>query len=367
MKLGFLGGGQLARMMILEAQPLGLECHVFCGSKNDPAAQVCAHWHSGDFTDSSDLLSFVNKMDLVTFESEFVPVKALLEIEKKQTEKIFPRPSIMGKIQNRQSQKQLLIDYKIPTAPYVLVKTAGDLDKAWDKLQGSFVLKTCYGGYDGYGTHFGKKFSDLGKLAPLVANSDHGFIAEKWIPFKRELAVMLFRNKGGEHIAFPLVQSYQVQGTCDLVAGPMKHPQFDKIRKKLFTMMDQIDYVGALGIEFFDTGKELLVNELAPRVHNSGHYSQNALLDSQFCLHLKAGLGHRLMKPRQLSKAFVMANILGTSDQDLTLPTHIQGKIHLYGKRDNRPRRKMGHVNYIGDNIKKLISIAIKERKLFQP
>lgn len=130
--------------------------------------------------------------------------------------------------------------------------------------------------------------------------------------------------------------------------------------------MNEIGYVGALGIEFFDTGKELLVNELAPRVHNSGHYSQEALKESQFLLHVKAGLDFALAKPDILDKAFVMTNLIGSHNKPLQIPFSIEGKIHLYGKSENRPRRKMGHVNYTGKNAKTLLSKALKERKLFQ-
>jgi 5-(carboxyamino)imidazole ribonucleotide synthase len=366
LKIGFLGGGQLARMLILEAHPLSLESHVYCLAKSEPAAQVTSHWHSGSLADSEALVKFVKEMDLVTFESEFFPAKLLAEIDHKNPGKIFPRPSIMQIIQNRQSQKDLLLEAKIPTAKYVNVQTTADLDKAWNDLGGSFVLKKCYGGYDGYGTYFARNFSDLGELSSVVANSDTAFIAEKMISFKRELAIIFVRNTRGQIINLPLVESKQTNGRCDYVLGPSKHPQLIKVQKKITGMMKKMDYVGALAFEFFDTGQELLVNEMAPRVHNSGHYSQDALSESQFLLHLKAGLGHSLNKPKLLSKNFVMVNILGGNDQPLKLPENLQGSLHLYGKTENRLNRKMGHLNYIGDSSKKLLQQAFKERKLFQ-
>lgn len=232
-KIGFLGGGQLARMMIQEAQSLGLECHVFCASKQDPAAQVTAHWTPGNITDVKALTAFVEKMDLVTFESEFVPALALEQFSAKIRGKIFPKPSIMREMQNRKSQKELLLKYQIPTAPFVLVNTPKDLDHAWKDLKGSFVLKTCYGGYDGYGTFFARNFSDLGKLATTVTNSEQGFIAEKMISFKRELAVIFVRNQSGKTISLPLVESKQEQGACDYVIGPTGHKSFPKTQKKI--------------------------------------------------------------------------------------------------------------------------------------
>ena len=179
------------------------------------------------------------------------------------------------------------------------------------------------------------------------------------------MAAIFVRNLQGQVINLPLVESKQTEGRCDYVMGPTKHSQFEKMQKKISGMMKKIDYVGALGVEFFDSGKELIVNELAPRVHNSGHYSQNALLENQFLLHLKAGLGNSLKQPKILSKNFVMVNLLGTSENPMSLPENIEGSLHLYGKKENRLNRKMGHINYLGDDSKKLLLKALKERKLF--
>ncbi|MEZ0391544.1 MAG: 5-(carboxyamino)imidazole ribonucleotide synthase [Pseudobdellovibrionaceae bacterium] len=364
--IGFLGGGQLARMMALEAHLLGYEPHVYSTLESDPAAQVTAHHHKGNLQDINSLQAFAEKVDHLTFESEFVPSEILSELEKKFSDKIFPKPSIMRKLQIRISQKQTLQKFKVPTAEFLEISKPEDLRAAWHQLKGAFVLKTNFGGYDGYGTFFAKKESDLKALEEKLKVSSQGFLAEKWIPFRREVAAILVRNSKGQTLALPLVQTQQTQGRCDWVQGPITHRRWPVLQKRLFQMMKSLDYVGALGVEMFDTGPELLVNELAPRVHNSGHYSQDALAESQFLLHLKAGLGLPLSKVQSLSPQFVMTNLLGESSQPLMVPKNLSGHLHLYGKQENRPGRKMGHVNYLGPKGPALLKKALKERKGFR-
>lgn len=365
-KIGFLGGGQLARMMILEAHRLGHETHVLTASNADPAAQVTSHCTIGNLQDIKTLEAFVHKMDLVTFESEFAPAETLAALEKSGTTRIFPKPEIMRRLQNRLSQKQTLQKFKIPSADFVSVFNTADLQKAWDQLKGAFVLKKNFGGYDGYGTFFAKKISDLSSLEEKLKTESQGFIAEKMIPFQRELAAIFVRNQNGQNICLPLVETRQTQGRCDWARGPIAHRQWASMQKKIFKMMKGLNYVGALGVEMFDTGRELLVNELAPRVHNSGHYSQDALLENQFALHLQAGLGEDLNPVRILAPQFVMTNLLGESSNELIPPKSMKGALHLYGKTENRPGRKMGHVNYLGPKGPALLTAALKERKKFQ-
>lgn len=371
MKIGILGGGQLARMMALEAHRLGYEPHIFSSSALDPAAQVTKYWQHGNLQDSKALDAFVESMDYVTFESEFVPTEILKTWEKsweiKNPKKIFPHPSVMKTLQNRTTQKQTLVTHKIPTSPFLEIHKTADLETVIQTLGPQFVLKTTFGGYDGYGTFFAKGPSDLTKISDQMNNSTQSFIAEKWVSFKKEIAVMLVRTASGKCFSLPLVETKQTTGRCDWVRGPIQHKAYPTLEKKLFKMLKALDYVGVMGVEMFDTGKEILVNELAPRVHNSGHYSQDALSQSQFALHLRAGLDHDLSSPKQIGKEFVMVNLLGQSDKALKVPEKLSGTLHLYGKADNRPGRKMGHVNYVSlKKIPKLVEFALKERKGFQ-
>lgn len=365
-KIGFLGGGQLARMMILEAHRLGLEPHVLAGSSDEPAAQVTAKITIGKLQDIKALEDFAQKVDLLTFESEFAPVEALNWLAERHPDKVFPKPQIMKLLQNRQSQKQVLQKFKIPTAEFLSVSSPAELHQAWELLQGPFVLKKNFGGYDGYGTFFAKKSSDLNNLEEKLKTESQGFIAEKMIAFKREVAAIFVRNQKGKTLCLPLVETHQTGGRCDWVRGPLTHPRWPALQKKIFQMMKSLGYVGALGVEIFDTGRELWVNELAPRVHNSGHYSQDALIESQFALHVKAGLGEDLNPVQVLAPQFVMTNLLGASSSELIPPAQLKGSLHLYGKTENRPGRKMGHVNYLGAKGPALLKSALKERKKFQ-
>ncbi len=365
-KIGFLGGGQLARMMALETLRMGHEAHILAAAASEPAAQATSKTTIGKLSDIKALESFLQKVDLITFESEFAPPAALDWLEKNAADRVFPKPAIMRLLQNRLSQKQTLEKFGIPTAAFLPVRSEAELLQAFDELSGAFVLKKNFGGYDGYGTFFVKKKPDLGHLKEKLQNEPEGFIAEKMIRFKRECAAIFVRSQSGQVIALPLVETFQSHGKCDWVRGPITHPKWKTLQKKIFQMMKGLGYVGALGVEMFDTGAELWVNELAPRVHNSGHYSQDALLEDQFSLHVMAGLGEKLQSPKILAAQFVMTNLLGESANALTPPAELSGRLHLYGKSENRPGRKMGHVNYLGPKGPALLKQALKERKKFQ-
>jgi 5-(carboxyamino)imidazole ribonucleotide synthase len=362
-KIGFLGDGQLARMMVLEAHRLGLEPHVLTENPHSPAAQTTCQAYFGKLQDIKALQAFAEKVDYLTFESEFVPASALSALESLPAVKVFPKISTMKTLQNRLSQKQMLEKFKIPTAPFFPVIDPSDLEPLWQAFDGPFVIKKNFGGYDGYGTFFARKISDLKDLAETLKPEAQGYLAEKMIPFQRELAAILIRSQKGQTLALPLVETKQLDGKCDWVQGPIRHARWPALSKKLFRMMKALDYVGCLGVEMFDEGPRLWINELAPRVHNSGHYSQDALLESQFSLHLLAGLGAKLPPIHVLSPHFVMANLIGGDGEGRQ--GILSGKLHLYGKIEARPGRKMGHINYLGAKGSNLLSLALKERKKF--
>ena len=254
--IGILGGGQLARMLALEAAPLGLRCAILSQHRDDPAAQVSGAWHCGDPTSPSDVLTFCQKVNLLTFESEFVPAEILRQLDRTKL-KVFPSPRLMMHLQNRHSQKQLLVEHKIPTAKFLAVSTAKDLDQALNTLGLPLVLKQCHGGYDGNGTFHLKTEKDV---ATFLARLDQDFIAESWVPFQRELAVTLVRSKDGSLVTFPLVESKQTDNRCDWVYGPIKHKLALPLIRRLRRFLVKIDYVGSISFELFDLGDKLLVN-----------------------------------------------------------------------------------------------------------
>lgn len=369
LRLGILGGGQLAQMLAQSAQRLGHKVHILCESKQEPACQVTPNWHSGSPNSQKDLETFFKCVDLVTFESEFYSTDVINQSLKKSRTTLFPSPQVMKRLQDRAHQKNLLDEYRIPTAEYVVIHSANDLIASFNMFK-KMVLKKRIGGYDGYGTYILDSHKSLKEFLSSVdplAFITPGFIAEKWIPFRQELAAIFVRTIKNEKTVLPLVCSHQKNSKCDWVLGPVLHPRWPAIQKRILRMLEEIDYVGCLGVEFFDLGpNSLLVNEIAPRVHNSGHYSMNALNFSQFDLHWHAGLGLKLPDIFQYQKAFVMTNLIGTRNTDKILfPTELSGNFHWYGKNSSRPGRKMGHINYIGSNSKHLLKLALQERKKF--
>jgi 5-(carboxyamino)imidazole ribonucleotide synthase len=362
-KIGILGGGQLARMLCLAGSPLGLNISVFAEKATDPAAQVTSHRSFGSLEDDLALSQFVKNLDVLTFESEFVNIEKLKKVLPKSV-KVFPSLDTIAAIQDRETQKQLLDRYKIPTAPWTPVHDKKDLKKAWEKFPEGFVLKQRRFGYDGYGTFIYDQ-----KHQPSInpfEKSAHGFIAEALIRFDRELATSYVRSGQDQFVSLPLVESVQVNSRCFSVMGPVQHQRLSAMNKQFRRLMKDIAYEGILAVELFATKKGLLVNELAPRVHNSAHYTQDALEHCQFEYHWRAGLNLPLPKPQLLSKGFAMVNLLGEGEKTKLSYAPV-GQLHWYGKTDNRPGRKMGHINVLGSSPKAALKTALKWRKEFSP
>lgn len=364
-KVGILGGGQLARMLALKGHELGLEVHILSQHSSDPAAQVTRHWHQGDPNQISHLQKWAQGLDYLTFESEFYSGELLAQLQKKASVKIFPSPEAMKTLQDRVSQKILLAEHKINTSPFMAVNNAEDLQAAAREFKNKFVLKKRQGGYDGNGTFVVASLGQLKSLPSQLSISPNEFMAEAFVRFKRECAIIMARNSSGEILHFPLVVTEQKDNRCDYVYGPVRHPALNKLINKLAIFLEDIQYVGSIGFEFFDTGRELIVNEVAPRVHNTGHYSLEALNVDQFSLHWRAGLGMDFFEVKAFSKAFVMTNLIGSNSQAPQLPETLQGHLHWYGKQENRLGRKMGHVTYVGHQTTSLIKLALQERKKF--
>lgn len=372
-KIGFLGGGQLARMMALRAHELGFEVHILCTDKNEPAAQVCQHWHNGDPHNLEDLIKFFNLVDIVTCESEFYKSETLQQAfdkaqshshAKKSQLKIYPSIEVIDELQDRYKQKNSFESNGLGTSPFLLIKDKDSFLTACDFFKYKAVFKKRIGGYDGYGTFIVKNKKDVSSVLSEIENRNFHFIAEQFISFKRELACVFIRDQWGSIFNFPLVETKQKNSKCDWVCGPVKHPSWPNMKSQLEKWLKKKNYIGAIAFEFFDTGKDLLINESAPRVHNSGHYTQQAFAHDQFELHVRAVSGLPLPKENSLnSPAFVMVNLIGESENNIEIPNQISGSLHWYGKEKNRPGRKMGHINFIGKNASVLLKLALKERK----
>ena len=359
-KLGILGGGQLARMLCLKAEKLKIKTYVLSLKKTDPAANVCSNWIQGSPHSLSHLKSFCKKIDYLTFENEFVNTK---QIQKASTKKLQCRPKLhtLAKLQDRLFQKNLLLKHKVKTAEFYPLSQIKDIKSLLNTFPKGAVLKQRQGGYDGNKTFIIKKTSDFTKLR--IKKED--FIAEAFIPFKRELAISIARNKKGQIVLLPLVESFQKDQRCLWVKGPIKCKKFKKTEKNLIQFVKSIKYEGILAFELFEYKDQFLVNELAPRVHNSAHYSMDALSEGQFLLHLKAILNKSLKKPKLLTKGFAMYNLLG--DKRLRKNTKMQkgSFLHWYEKKENKKARKMGHINVLDKGVESALKKALKLKNTF--
>ena len=377
--VGVLGGGQLARMLSESGKKLGIKVFTLSPLKKDPASLKNPLWIKGDPSKKEDVRKLQKKVDVLTFESEFFKAKTLKEVGNN----FFPSLKNLSLIQDRLPQKKLLEEFDLPSSPFLKV----DLKKGQDTLEevfkslGPFVLKKRREGYDGYGSFVFKKEASLKKGKNLKGE----FIAEKFVKFKRELAILVARNGKNQIVFFPLVETKQKDCKCFWVKGPVKHRGLKKLKEKIKVFLEKTDYVGVMAFELFDFEGKLLINELAPRVHNSGHYSLDALSESQFDLHLKACLNMDLKTPSlKKGKAFSMINLIGRKekkpgfkkkknektlllDENLKFPLSLEKNISLYwyGKKENRKGRKMGHLNTYGYCAEKSLERVLKYEKHF--
>lgn len=363
---GILGGGQLARMLALKGHQLGLPVAIYSETANDPAAQVVNDWRKGSLGDKRALESFLKSCSVVTFESEFMDADLLTQLSKKTGTEIFPSPKLMGALQDRLTQKMLLRHHDIPTSPFHNVKDKEAALLAFDEFKGQVVFKKRRFGYDGYGTFIVRNPVDLAQFVPQIAPNEHGFIAEKFVAFERELAFVLARSRNGDIERFPFVETHQENSRCLWVRGPVKpSPKLETVGKRMEKFLEKTDYVGVMGVELFETRTGFLVNELAPRVHNSAHYSLDALSLDQFSAHMLSVIGAPLDEPRALAKGFAMMNLLGkgAGDPNWQLPRGVH--LHWYGKQESREGRKMGHYNVLASTPNKALELAKKARTSF--
>lgn len=362
-RIGILGGGQLARFLSLKAQEMGLQVRLLCQSQEEPAALVTKDVVLGKLDDASVRENFLTDLDVITFESEFVDASQL------SARQIPVHPSIenMNAIRDRKTQKDLLKKFSIPTATEIPFETKGDLENQFSSEKKAFVLKKRLFGYDGYGTLIVKRKEDLGSIPEDLSPND--WIAEEFCPFKAELAFSIARNADGKFYVLPLVETKQTDSKCDWVMGPVSSKKADPLIKRFKALMKQTGYVGLLSVELFQTDKgELLVNELAPRVHNSAHYSIEALQVSQFEAHLRAILGWPLpAEPKLFDKGFAMANLIGTEKgkDGVQLDSALDGQLHWYNKSEVKPGRKMGHLTVLDSTAERALKKALNWRKKF--
>ncbi len=351
--LGVLGGGQLGRMFAHAAERLGYRVHIYEPSPDSPAAEVSAHAVHAPYTDLARLEAFVRACDVVTYEFENIPVGPLRHLENAAA--FHPRWQILAVAQNRLREKTWLRDNAFPHVRFAECGADGDLAAAIRSIGLPCVVKTADFGYDGKGQ---LKVADEASLARAVAAfAGQRAVVEQWIDFTCELSVLVARSTAGQTRCFPVAENIHTRHILDFSILPARiAPEIQENARLLAeAIADRLGLVGLLAVELFlTTTGELLVNELAPRPHNSGHWTLDACVTSQFEQHVRAVAGLPLGDVGLTAPAAVMVNILGDAwkwDGDrcvgepawAALLREPRVHLHLYGKKDPRPGRKMGH------------------------
>jgi len=345
-----VGAGQLARMTGQAAIGLGIGFRVLAGSAADSAAQVCADVRVGDYTSLDDLLAFASGCDVVTFDHEHVPAGHLAALEK--VVAIRPGAGALRYTQDKLAMRELLARLGVPCPPYAPVSSLAEVTAFAAGSGWPVVLKAISGGYDGRGVWV----CETPDEAAEVLGHPVAVFAEQHIDFDRELAVLAARSPHGQAAVYPVVQTVQRDGICHEVLAPapwLAARQAREAQQLVLELAAELDVTGLLAVELFDTGR-LLVNELAMRPHNSGHWTIEGAVTSQFEQHLRAVLDLPLGAPQAVAPQVVMANVFGGPDPDVySRYLHVMAadpdvKIHLYGKQV-RPGRKIGHVTVAGD------------------
>ena len=368
-RIGLIGGGQLGRMMVKAAKRLGCTCVVLDPLQGSPAGQVAGHQIVGDYSDPAKLRELAESCDIVTFELEDIDTETLITLEE-EGHRIYPRPQLLATIQDKYAQKQFLRDAGIPTSDFIDMPQADAA--AFAAFGYPLVQKARRGGYDGRGVAVMTDETAFARRLPVP-----GYV-ERFVDAEKELAVMVARNVGGECRVYPTVEMrfHAGDNVLDFLVAPANIDSETARRAEALAMrtVEAMDGVGVFGVELFlaaDGG--LLVNEVAPRTHNSGHHTIEACVTDQFEQHLRAILGLPLGETRQLTPA-TMVNLLGEPGYEgrpvisgLAAVLAIPGVcVHIYGKAVTKPGRKMCHVTVIDDSIDSACEKATRVKTLIK-
>ena len=371
--LGILGGGQLGKMLLYTTRKWDIKTHVLDPSEEAPSKVACDYFEVGDFKDYQTVYDFGKKVDVLTFEIEHVNLDALKQLEKEGVQ-VYPSAATLELIQNKSTQKNFYVANNIPTAPHQNFKNLEQLKTAVqnNSLDFPFVWKSALMGYDGNGVSVVRNQEQLNALPDVVC------LAEDLIPFTHELAVIVCRNPSGKVVAYPTVEMefHPEANQVEYVLCPTRLGEVvtEKAQTIALQASESFKHVGLLAVELFltETG-EILVNEVAPRPHNSGHITIETSYTDQFEQHIRAILDLPLGNTENKVSG-VMVNLVGAENHSgavyyeqmntiLAMPGVIP---HIYGKKDTRPFRKMGHVTIINENLEEARKIAEDVKKTIQ-
>lgn len=366
-RLGILGGGQLAQMLTQAAVSLGIETAIFERQPDSPAARLTHHHFAGDWHDEALLAAFATVCDVVTLENEFVDAGVLRWLETRGLP-VYPSSSTLAAVQDKLIQKETMRAAGLPLPAFRAVAAPDDALAAAADFGYPLLLKARRDGYDGYGNAALRSADDIpAAWEKLGAHRGRALLAEAFAPFIRELAVMIVRGRDGQTVCYPVVETVQHNHICHLVRAPAgvsaatAHQAADMAR----AAVEAVDGVGVFGVELFEMADgSVLYNEIAPRPHNSGHYTIEGCATSQFENHIRAVLGWPLGAVAMRAPAAVMVNVLGRHSgparpDGIVAALAVPGAhLHIYAKRQSRSGRKMGHVTALGDTLAEAETIA---------
>lgn len=368
--IGILGGGQLGKMLAQEAKKMGYRVITLDPTPDCPCAQVCDGQIVAEFSDKIQALKLAKKADVLTYEFENIPAETVEYLEE-QGFSVFPSSKVLRITQNRIKEKEFLRSIGVLTADFQAVEKVSDLEKAFSRLGLPAVLKTSTGGYDGKGQVVCRKEADVAKASGSLSN--RRLIWEKVVPFTKELSVICARAGSGDIKTFPVSENIHRNNILYMSIVPARVSA--AVEKKAVdiakSVAEKLELTGVIGVEMFllEDGT-VLVNEIAPRVHNSGHYTIEACYTSQFEQHIRAITGLPLGSTDLLTPA-VMLNILGEKGYS-GLPDFIGVRrilsipgvnLHIYGKTITKPFRKMGHVTIVDKSRENALAKAIKVKQ----
>jgi len=372
-KLGILGGGQLGKMLLQVTNKWGIETYVLDPTEDCPAANTCTHFIKGDFTDKQTVIDFGKKVDVITIEIENVNTEALFELIKL-GKSVFPQPAVINTIQDKGLQKEFYKQHHLPTSLFFLVSNKEEILTAYkeQKIKIPFVQKLRTGGYDGRGVCVIKTESDLSQLM------DAPSVIEECVNIKKEISVIVARDIDGNVKAYPPTEMLvnEKANLLDLLQSPAtlsKEKTIEAVELAKKTI-NAFGLTGILAVELFvDKNDNILINESAPRTHNSGHHTIESSVTSQFEQQLRAVMGLPLGSTEMKHPA-VMLNLLGEPGHSgdvvykgFSEALAIEGaNVHIYGKRTTKPFRKMGHVTITDNNLDSAIHKATKIKNILK-
>jgi 5-(carboxyamino)imidazole ribonucleotide synthase len=370
--IGILGGGQLAKMMASEAFRMGLRVAVIEHGEDSPAGMMTHLEYPLGWNDAEELTRFVEASDVVTLENEFIDPAIVEQIEERRA--VFPSSATLRLIQDKYIQKQTMSAAGIPVPVFAALESVEQM-KAFGAEHGwPYVVKTRKFGYDGYGNATVRMPEHCDPVWKRFRNTDspRDLMGESFVPFVSELAVMVARNRRGELAVYPCVETVQQNHICRLVVAPARIPQevHQHAQELAVAAVEAIGGVGVFGVELFLLADNSIVfNEIAPRPHNSGHYTIEGCHTSQFENAIRAVVNLPLGSPEMRSPAAAMLNLLGmrngpgVPDSVVDLMRHASVKLHLYGKKDSRIGRKMGHLTAVANTPEEAVLLVEEAEK----